>query len=94
MNMAIIAASPKPWRAPVFSAVFFSAVSGLSCFRLCLPPILPRYILLKKMERIMPHIMQILMSSAMVAKAVGVICAAERAVIPTCSAAPCATWVS
>ena len=52
------------------------------------------YFLLKKMDRTMPHMMQMLMSRAMVAKLPGVILAADRVPMPTCSAAAWATWVS
>ena len=52
------------------------------------------YFLLKKTDRIMPHMMQMLISRAMVAKLPGVILAADRVPMPTCSAAAWATWVS
>ena len=42
----------------------------------------------------MPQMMHRLMSSAMVAKPAGVISAADRLFMPTCSAAACATCVS
>ena len=52
------------------------------------------YFLLKNTERTIPHMMQMLMSRAMVAKLPGVISAADSLAMPTCSAAAWATWVS
>ena len=52
------------------------------------------YFLLKKMERTMPHMMQMLIKRAMVAKLPAVIFDADRVPMPTCSAAAWATWVS
>ena len=46
------------------------------------------------MDNAMPQIMQMLMSRAIVENACGVISAADNVLIPTCSAAACATWVS
>ena len=52
------------------------------------------YFLFRKMDNVMPQIMQMLISSAIVENACGVISAADKVLIPTCSAAACATWVS
>ena len=52
------------------------------------------YFLLKKIESTIPQMMHTLIRSAIVVKAVGVISAADRDDIPTCSAAASAICVS
>ena len=52
------------------------------------------YFLFKKIDNTMPHIIQILINRAIVENDVAVISDAESVVIPTCSAAACATCVS
>ena len=79
MNMAVMALSPKP------------APPALSLAPL---PSFFRYFLLNRTDRIMPHMMQMLMSKAMVEKPEAVIWLADNSAMPTCSAAACATWVS
>ena len=78
MNIAVIAVSPKPKAPPFFSLLFRRLV----------------YLRLNRMERIMPHMMQTLIKSAIVAKPDAVICSPDSFSMPTCSAAAWATCVS
>ena len=77
MNMATIARSPKPGLPDPFPFPWSFLV----------------YLGLKIAARIIPHMMQTLISRAMVEKACTVIWSA-LSLMPICSAAASATWVS
>ena len=80
MNIAVIARSAKPADPDLPEEEFFVSF--------CV------YFLFKKIDNTMPHIIQILINRAIVENDVAVISDAESVVIPTCSAAACATCVS